>query len=190
MSTSTSVTSPWYAIQNRTTWIVPSISSTFARWLRSAMSSAISGWSSSSRATGSTCSGADDVTSTQTWASGSASASRRASIPSDRRDSPFTHETTRTSAAPSGDEGGVVGSVDVGIGCSRLAGRLLVPGPREHTPPSVEQERWRDRGGGHPGGHEKDPDHDPGCLARRPRLQGLDHEAVLERAVLERRRDE
>ena len=109
-------------------WRAPSTSATLARWLRSAMSSAISGWSVSSSATSLTwtCDGA--VTSTHMSISGSA---RQAATSSRLGDDPGAgrRPARRPGSAASRRQGrgvGVVVAGSIGLRCSargRLAAR-------------------------------------------------------------------
>ena len=137
------------------------------------------------------------VTSTQTCASGSASARgerrrgprcgrvpavrpgdapdrRRRRPPVQARGSAGRPRSARSRSAP-----------PVG----RTSGRAHA-GRGEHTPTPVEQERRRHGRDGHDGRDEEHADHDPRRLARGPRLERLDDEPVAERPVLERLGDE
>src|SRR5918993_3255146 len=205
-STSRSAISPSYTMENSTTWNVPSISWILARWLRSTMSSAISGWRSRSWPMSSmaTCSGA--VTSTQTRASGSSSAVARPSrsvifrVPAGVHAMPRMagHASPRPSdgAVPAGAPGSSLTmareyAAPVGptsrLGSDRRDLGLHGPPPR---PRPVQQQRRRHGGERHGGRDQEHADHDPRRLARRPCLERLDHEPVAQRPVAERLGDE
>ena len=81
----------------------------------------------------------------------------------------------------------------------RLPSRVRPPArgrrPRRARPPAYAPASPSTRDGGiadsgHRGGHDEQPDHDPGRLARRPRLERIDDERVAQRPVAQLLGDE